>query len=50
MHWSSFWVLVDFFTLMWPTEPIRARKKQPRPIYQQLAVALDVLESAEGEG
>jgi len=48
MHRSSFWILVDIITPMWPTEP--ATKNPARPIYQQLAVALYILGSTGGGG
>ncbi|RPB21082.1 hypothetical protein L211DRAFT_459760 [Terfezia boudieri ATCC MYA-4762] len=40
MHRISFWKLVDLISPMWPRE--RRAKKPPRPIYQQVAVALYV--------
>ncbi|KAF8426549.1 hypothetical protein EV426DRAFT_437414 [Tirmania nivea] len=48
MHRSSFWALVDIVTPMWPV--IAMTKKRPRPIYQQLAVALYTLGSVGGGG
>ncbi|KAF8421681.1 hypothetical protein EV426DRAFT_195837 [Tirmania nivea] len=48
MHRTSFWTLVETITPMWPAE--HTAKKKPRPIYQQLAVALYVLRSAGGGG
>ncbi|KAF8420923.1 hypothetical protein BGX38DRAFT_1240716, partial [Terfezia claveryi] len=41
MHRTSFWILVDLITPVWPAEP--KTKKTHRPIYQQIAVALYVL-------
>ncbi|KAF8421652.1 hypothetical protein EV426DRAFT_507333, partial [Tirmania nivea] len=48
MHRTSFWMLVDLITPMWPAEP--GAKTPPRPIYQQVAVALYVIGSVGGGG